>query len=169
MLRGGVVRGRRNPRHFLLPARLRQMRLVKGLTRTKLSQSAGLTNKAVTDIEERRILPRISTIARLAEALGASPGWLAFGIGNLAPSAICEDRLGQRLRETRSFRRLSRAALGRAAHVSASAVQHLEDERGAANIETIERLAVALDVSPAWLAFGEGQPPIAQIPDHPGG
>ena len=156
MLLGGVVRGRRNPRHFLLPTRLQKARLANGLTRTKLSQLAGLTNKAVSDIEDKRILPRITTIARLAQVLGVSPGWLTFGIGDLPPSEVCAETLGQRLRESRSARGLSRATLGRSAQVSVGAIQHLEDERGVANAETIERLAVALDVSPAWLAFGEG-------------
>lgn len=160
MLDGGVVRGRRNPRHFKLASRLKKLRIERGYSRCGLSAAAGLTNRVVSYIEQQDRLPRISTVARLARVLGVTPGWLAFGLGDpTTPQSHDASELAVRLRARRAMYSLSRAALAAAAGVLEGSVQRIEEGRGEANVDSVERLAVALGVSPAWLAFGEGEAP----------
>jgi transcriptional regulator with XRE-family HTH domain len=64
-----------------------------------------------------------------------------------------------RLVATRKHRNLTFRDLGEFAGVSHTAVQLLEKGGRSPTIETCERLAVALDVRPSWLAWGEGTAP----------
>lgn len=175
VLDGGVVRGRRNPRHFKLASRLKQLRTERGYSRSNLSAAAGLTNRVVGYIEQQERIPRISTVARLASVLGVTPGWLAFGLGGPSGAhASATDELAARLRAVRAMHALSRAKLAAAAGVLEGSVQRIEEGRGEANVDTVERLAITLGVSPSWLAFGEGAPPASlarpaeEASDRPG-
>lgn len=162
MLHGAVVRGRRNPRYLKLPKRLKKARKAKGLSSCALSQTAGLANSVVGYIEEESRIPRITTVARLAEALGISPSWLAYGIGPSTPASRADGHrsLAVRLKALRTKLNLSRAELADAAGVTTGPIQNIELGRGAPGVDTIERLATALNVSPAWLAFGGGELPL---------
>lgn len=63
-----------------------------------------------------------------------------------------------RLRRARKAAGLTGAALSRAAGIGEDAVARVEDKRWAPRLDTVERLAHALRVSPAWLAYGlEGE------------
>lgn len=160
VLDGSVVRGRRNPGHFKLASRLKQLRTELGYSRSSLSAAAGLTNRVVGYIEQQERIPRLSTVVRLASTLGVAPGWLAFGHGDRTPARSSEAmEFAARLQAVRAMHALSRATLAAAAGVLEGSVQRIEEGRGEANVETVERLAIALGVSAAWLAFGEGTSP----------
>src|SRR5262249_8777163 len=104
---------------------------------------------------------RIVTVEKLATALEISSGWLAFGLAGPVPrqQAAGHPGLAARLKQIRAAYGLSRAALSQAAVVPVGSLQHIEEGGGAARADALERLGVALDVSPAWLAFGEGGTP----------
>ena len=60
--------------------------------------------------------------------------------------------------------RLARQALGmnrrefvRISGVSSTAISHVEEGKGQPRTDTIEKLAIALKVSPAWLGFVQGE------------
>ena len=139
-----------------------------------------MTAAAISMQENNLSVPRVGSVASLANALGVSPTWLAYGTQGGLPfrqrrpvvpfdppmpalaarpaSTACAD-LAQRLTTARTQQGLSLRKLGAAAGMSAQAV--LLIERGDSNplISTVEALAVALDVAPGWLAFGEGEGP----------
>lgn len=155
-----MVRGRRNPLHFKLAERLKASRKARGMSQWAVCEAAGVADTVVGYIEDQGGTPRISTVAKLAKALGVSNGWLAFGLETGAEHSFSEGmELAARLRALRTLYGISRAKLGQAGGVPVGSIQHIEEGRGAPRVDTIERLAVALDVSPAWLAFGEGEPP----------
>ncbi len=162
MLRGAVVRGRRNPRYLKLAQRLKKARKARGISRCALGETTGVSDTIVAYLEEGSRIPRISTVALLANGLGVSPGWLAYGLTSPTGQAIHDTGHGLpvRVNQLRTRLSLSRSALGEAAGITTTAIQHIEQGRRVPNLETIERLATALDVSPAWLAFGEGKPPV---------
>lgn len=71
-----------------------------------------------------------------------------------------EHHFGRRLAEARASRELSQEALARSAKVSGFTISKYE--RGVLTnpgAETLEKLAAALNVSPAWLLTGEGKGP----------
>lgn len=64
-----------------------------------------------------------------------------------------------RLTAARAHHKLSLRALAEFAGVSHMTVQKLEHGENVPALDTCERLAVALDVAPEWLAFGRGRAP----------
>ena len=79
----------------------------------------------------------------------------------------CE-KLGERLFEARDRAGFTLRELGQRSGVSWSSISAIEKGRQSATVETIERLAIALNVRPAWLAFGEGRGRLRQhsTPSH---
>ena len=66
--------------------------------------------------------------------------------------------LAQRLREARIAKNYTYGELARLAGIpSRQTVYNIEAGRQVASIEQVAKLAAALGVSPAWLAFGEGE------------
>jgi transcriptional regulator with XRE-family HTH domain len=103
-------------------------------------------------------LPRLPSVEKLARALGVSPGWLAYGLGEAAEpvelGVRCEG-LAERAKTTRTQAALSMREVARRAGITEGAVRSTEKGRQP-GIDTMEKLAGALGVSPAWLAFGIG-------------
>jgi transcriptional regulator with XRE-family HTH domain len=158
----GVTRGRRNPLHFTLPARMKKARTEQGLSARALSLRAGLAHNACVGIEGGRI-PGVDVAERLARALGCSPCELAYGVQGapLPPEdALRAAGCGERLRQLREARGLSKLALACAAGLDGSAILPIESGRVAPSLATVEVLAAALQCSPCWLAYGEGADPL---------
>ena len=61
-------------------ARLQAVRIEREVTKAELGRLAGLTAPSITQIEKGG-QSGVEVIAALAQALGISPGWLAFGVG----------------------------------------------------------------------------------------
>lgn len=129
------------------------------MSRLALAQSAGVSNATVSHIESEQRLPSVGTVACLATALGLSAAWLAYGLGEPASDGLAAtiEGMGERLRVTRTERGHSKAALAKLADLSAGAILGIENG-GQAGVDTVERLAKELHISPAWLAYGIGLP-----------
>jgi len=111
-------------------------------------------------IENGIRIPRLPMVEQLARVLGLSPSRLAFGFElELIPVVPHEGTrsagFAARLKEARSLREVTVRELGRASGVVEGTVRAME--RGTMpQVDTVERAATSLGVSPAWLAFGEG-------------
>lgn len=129
---------------------------------------------------ERNVhLPTIETVERIAAALGVAPCWLAYGTegskqfqqkrprmlvasttaaANASPGSFCAHYKGvsDRLRALREDRQLSLRQLAEAAGISFQTVANTEAGTTVPKVDNVERLAVALDCAPCWLAFGVG-------------
>jgi len=140
-----------------MPARLRKARKKSGLTRAGLSHKVGRDSKIAADIETLERLPTVGTAARLAVALGISAAWLSYGIGDERSEgepAECSG-MGARLRAVRTQQGHTKASLARLAELNPGSIAGIESG-GQAGIDTVEQLAKALHISPAWLAYGVG-------------
>lgn len=159
LLAKAMTSGRPHPLYYRFSERLCRSRKAAGLLAAGLSRAAGLSKNAVALLEAGRSLPKLSTVEHLARALGLSPGWLAFGLGDAAAAPAGEELLcsglAERARSTRAERGLSALGLAKAAGLTDGAVRSVESGRQP-SLATLEALAVALGVSPAWLAFGTG-------------
>lgn len=185
-LQGRVTRGRKNPLWKDLPSRLKWLRSQSGLNQYSLGLIAGIGNTVIAYLE-RGGRPKISTVERLAAALGVPACFLAFGergerpftfripreeqplpVG--APNAQVGDQLHAgfaiRLTQARELRRISLRELSRRANISVTAVSNYERAINVPLIDAVEQLAVALDVSPCWLAYGTGDAPIELASDR---
>lgn len=140
--------------------RLKKARRLAGLKRQPLTHLALLPDgSAILGIERGERIPRLDTVERIAYALGLSPAFLAYGIegeaGPLAKGLRCEG-VAQRLADTRAARSLTMRALARLAGLTDTAVRSTETGSSVPTVATLEAFAHALEVSPAWLAFGVG-------------
>lgn len=59
--------------------RLARARSAKGVSKHELEELSGLSRGAIKAYERGTTLPRIDSLAKLAEALGVSINWLAYG------------------------------------------------------------------------------------------
>ena len=160
MLARTVVRGRKNPLYMGLPARLKKARLTAGYDRKTLTLKASLADGSVVlGLEQRRRVPRLDTVERLADALGLSPAFLAFGIDDAAggiPTALRSEGVSTRLHTTRIAKDMTMRAVSEKAGLSHPIARSTESGASMPTIATVEALANVLGVSPGWLAYGLG-------------
>lgn len=174
--------GVKNPLWFGFPSRLVMIRLGADLSMPALTAISRVTQSVIANSENRRTIPRISAVERLAYALGVSPTWLGFGLdgdepfserirrsllrvqrdprpGTPQPCPESYRGLPQRLQESRERLGLSLRALALAAGLSGPGVAKIENGESVPTLDNVEALAKALGVSPGWLAFGVGRGP----------
>ncbi len=160
MLPTSVVRGRKNPLYFGFAARLKAARKASGDSRSMVTQRSGLLDgKTVLLLEQGERIPRIDTVEKLAYALGLSPAFLAYVLEFpfvRSNDGFLADGVAARLHSARVESGLSMRALARSAGLTDTAVRTTETGSTIPGLETTERLAVALGVSPGWLAYGLG-------------
>lgn len=179
VLVGTVTRGRKNPLWFGFTTRIQAARSDAGLHRLALEQLAGFARGSLTRLEEGHSKPALDTVERIAQALGVSPGWLAYGDegtepfrqrrprspvpldppvpepGKREPAGLYQG-VGERCKQAREARGLSLRAVAKAAGISAQSLLLTEAGETVPLVSTCEALAVSLDVSPCWLAYGYG-------------
>lgn len=160
VIRGDVIRGRRNPIHYGLPKRLRAAREAAGIAPARLSLDAGLAKDTVFRIDAGRV-PLLDTVERLAQVLKISPCILAYNVyaAPLEGGALACAAVGQRLLQARTARGFSRNALGKLSGLSHTALGNIEDKGHMPSVGTVEALAKALRCDPCWLAYGAGAEP----------
>lgn len=143
----------------MFPTRLRRARKDAGLSCAELSRRAGIGLYTVAAVEAGHRIPRLPAVERIGDALRVSPAALAFGVDvpweARQGDGLRSAGLAERAKSTREAAGLSMWDVGRALASSASTVQAIE-RGGMPALDTLEALAKALQVSPAWLAFGEG-------------
>lgn len=127
------------------------------MTRTALAGKAGVSDAIVRYLETDQRLPTVETVARIARALDLSAAWLAYGLGEPGVDAgePTGSGMGERLGTARNDCGHTRIELARLAELNPGTIAKIENG-GQAGIDTIEQLATALGVSPAWLAYGLG-------------
>jgi len=153
-----VVRGRKNPLHLAFSRRLRQTRRTNQTTLEHVAKAAGLAGPSVVRyLESAQRSPHLDTVERLAKALGLSPAALAYGLDAVTVTdSSGAGGIGARLRASRQSRGLSARALAQLSATSHTAIGNIERGGTMPTLATAEALAKALDLSPAWLAFGVG-------------
>jgi transcriptional regulator with XRE-family HTH domain len=142
---------------------IRQARKQAHFSQIDLSLRAQLDRAAVSFIERAERAPDLSTIIRVAEAVGVKPSALLKGIGfegsvrgpRRAPEADTPAaRFGANLRWARQRAGLSQEALANEAQVDRAAVSVFERGRRNPNLRTVLRLARALELPPGTLLRG---------------
>lgn len=179
-LPGGVTRGRKNELWKGLGARLRLMRLRSNRTPAAICRDAKVGSPTVNRVEQLENIPMIDTVERLAAALGIPAGWLAFGPDGyeafvkkrprrpLPPDApepspqastftARFEGCASRVTEARCASGLSMRTLSQSAGISVQTWSKVEGGTTIPKVDSLERMAVALDVPPAWLAYGDDE------------
>lgn len=180
-----VVSGVKNPLHLTFPNRLTRLLNRADKPQNYVAALAGISEGLVSKYEAAKTIPRVDSVERIANSFGVQPCWLAFGpegtlrfrkrrdpdtIDQATPelllvdavdTALRSDEIPSRLKAIREVKALSLRRVAEAAAMSPQGILKIENGLAAPLISTIEALAVALDVSPGWLAFGIGEGPSA--------
>lgn len=127
--------------------KIRIRREEKGWTLNQLGEWVGLSDSYLSEIERGRINPSVETLRRLAEALDL-PVPLLFAAPN--PRS-----LGEKVRELRESLGLTQARVAELAEVTPSMIGQIEKGRAQPSLDTVERLARALGVSPCYLILDQ--------------
>lgn len=150
------------------------------MTADALNKLSGVSKNVVNRLEDGERTPKIDTVERIAAALGVSPVYLGFGSEGSEPfrlktpaylkndeqpiprpgEGVFAERYkgcAERLKSSRERLGLSLRELATAATVSYQAVLNTENGETVPRVDTIEAIAVALDVAPGWLAYGEDE------------
>jgi transcriptional regulator with XRE-family HTH domain len=143
---------------------MRGARKEAGLSQIDLSLRANLDRAAVSFLERAERAPDLSTIVRVAGAVGVKPAALLGGIGPAAATArgprISEEglapaaRFGINLRWARERAGVSQEALAHDARVDRAAISVFERGKRNPNLRTLLRLARALELPPGVLLRG---------------
>jgi transcriptional regulator with XRE-family HTH domain len=144
---------------------MRTVRLRVGLSQVALSEATGLDRAAISFLERAERSPDLSTLVRVAGALGVAPAALLEGIGSagarasgpaVEPGASTGPvlRLGANLRAARKEAELSQEALAYEAEVARAAISVYERGGRGPNLRTVLKLARALGLRPAALFAG---------------
>lgn len=176
-----VTSGKKNPLWYTLPGRLKLGRTQCGASSRTIALAAGLTPSTATRMENGEVTPQIDTVEKIAKAIGVQPCWLAFGYDGDKPfrekvsrpdkshtdiklitaeDATNSALVGKRLQYRRKALNLSLRQVGTAAGISYQTVNLIECGEAVPKVDSLHRLAIALDVAPCWLAYGVGDPPI---------
>lgn len=151
------------------------------MTMTAIGKVPGCSKSAASLTENGHTVPGIDTVERFARALGVEPCWLAFGsegakvfkektkrsdrqleeinLSSYEPTFGYKD-VGRRVFDRRKALNLSLRTVGAAAGISYQTVKLIESGEAVPKVDSLHRLAIALDVAPCWLAYGVGDPPI---------
>ncbi len=144
---------------------MRAARLRAGLSQVALSEATGLDRAAISFLERAERSPDLSTLVRVAAALGVAPATLLDGIGSSGTRASGPSvdpgahagpapRLGANLRAARKHAELSQEALAYEAEVDRAAISVYERGGRGPNLRTVLKLARALGLRPAALFVG---------------
>lgn len=71
------------------------------------------------------------------------------------------DSISARFAKARKHKGINATDLAKAAGVSRGTIYNFEGGERVPDLDTIQRLAAALDVNPSWLTFGHGEDPFA--------
>lgn len=181
-INGCVPTGTKDPLCYGVGYRVSQLRTDAGLSATRLGLISTLKGNSLSQIEDGIRTPRIDTVEQIGRALDVSPSWIAFGHEGFAPFQQRRPRdpvpldapipnaaerpsteryksVGDRCRRIRMLRGLSLRVAAKAAGISHESLNLIEKGSTIPLVATCERLAVAFDVAPAWLTYGEGEVP----------
>lgn len=138
--KGELLRQSQKPAGLGLGERLRLVRQERGVSLTELARSAGISDSYLSEVERGVVSPSARVLRRLAECLG------------VPLSALMDEKglVGARLKEAREQQGLSQAELARSAGVSPGLIGQIENGRINPSLETLEKLAKALGVSPCY-------------------
>jgi transcriptional regulator with XRE-family HTH domain len=144
---------------------MRATRSAVGLSQVGLSQATRLDRAAISFLERAERAPDLSTLLRVARALGTTPADLLEGIGfagsrsvslpaGAKPPSEPGFRFGANLRAARRAAELSQEALAYEAEVDRAAISVYERGGREPNLRTLLKLARALRLSPVALLDG---------------
>lgn len=114
-----------------------------------LAEQAHVSEGMLLHLEKARMNPSLSTIEKLAQALGVEAGSL-FGkrpVARQGPEIFIETIVARNLVAARQRLMLTQEALAQRSGVSRPVIAHIERQARNPSLQTLARLAVALDLS----------------------
>ncbi|GAW91739.1 helix-turn-helix domain-containing protein [Calderihabitans maritimus] len=129
--------------------RIRQLREEKGLTLVECGRRAGISYTHISEIERGNTCPSLKTLEKLARVLEVP---LTYFLSNGSFATM-----GDRIRKLREAQGLTQAKLARQIGISDSLIAQVETGKAQPSLNTLERLADVLGVSPSYFLAKEDE------------
>lgn len=121
------------------------LRQKHNLSLSDLAEKVGISSSYLCQIENGRVLPALSTLKNIAEALGIKAEDLMTASSNV----------GYKIRKIRQERNLTQAELAKQAGVSTGLIGQIESGKVEPSIKTLEKISSALSLSPCFFVADE--------------
>ncbi|KYH31866.1 helix-turn-helix domain-containing protein [Neomoorella mulderi] len=144
------------PRETLIPAensvglgdKIRLVRQEKGLSLKDLSAKTGISFTYLSEIERGVLHPAADTLSKIASALEVPLSLLV---------SHTENWIGKKLKDVRESLGLTQSALAAQAGLSPAMIGQIEAGKVQPSLNTIEKIAKALGISPCYLLIARDQ------------
>ncbi len=130
--------------------KIRQLREERGLTLVEFGKKARISFTHISEIERGNTCPSIRTLEKLAGALGIPVTYLLMGDN-------CTT-LGERLKRLRETHGITQSDLASRIGISHSLIAQIEGGKTQPSLNTLEKLARVLGVSPAYFLINQDRP-----------
>jgi len=134
-------------REIDLGGKLRLIRKNKGLTLSEIAEETGISSSYLSEIERGNVKPSISTIKKIAKVLGVP-------VETIMGETL---GLGGKLRKLREEQGITQAELAKNAGVSAGLIGQIEHGKVQPSLQTIEKIARELGVSPCYFILNDDE------------
>lgn len=128
--------------------KIRMARQEKGLSLKDLSAKTGISFTYLSEIERGVLHPAVDTLGKIAAALEVPLSMLL---------SHNENWIGRKLKEVREALGLTQGALAAQAGLSAAMIGQIEAGKVQPSLNTIEKIAKALGISPCYLLIARDQ------------
>ena len=114
-----------------------------------LTDRAHISERTLQYVEKARMIPSLSTVEKLAQALGVETGSLLGKrpVPRRSPEVFIEAIVARNLVSARKRLRLTQEQLSERSGVSRTMIAHIEREARNPSLQTLARLAASLDLS----------------------
>lgn len=130
-------------------AKLRQIREERGMSLETLADLLDIPLDCMQEVEEGKRRLSAATLAEVASILGVDVSYFEEKDGELSLKKA--SRIGAKLRRLREQKGLTLHELSQRSGVSLAHISEIERGRSTASLKTLEKLALALEVSTSYL------------------
>ena len=123
-----------------LGGKIALLRQEKNLSLAELSEKVGISASYLCQIENGKVMPALSTLKSIAQALDVKPESL------MAATSF----VGYKIKKMRCERKITQAQLAEKAGVSTGLIGQIESGKVEPSIKTLEKIAAALSLSPCF-------------------
>lgn len=121
---------------------IKRIRTEQGLTQEQLGNMCGITGESIRRYELEKVNPKMPNLRKISKALNVSVSEIDESI-----SCVSTNTIGTRIRKQRITHGVTQKELAQRAGLSVQTIQQLEYEQYLPRMETVKKIAHALNIS----------------------
>lgn len=135
--------------------RLKTLRIKTGLKQKEVADAIGLTSATYNRYEKGTSNPTVGNSLKMAKFFDVSPEYLMMGVSSDNDTNMT---VGERIKKIREQKGIKQYELAKKAEISVNALINYEKNKRNPPLRAVDKIALALDVTPFYLMYGENDP-----------